>query len=119
MDAFEYSENKTKAMVTFQAHKFPYTASVYYQCNVKLCLKSSGGCDDVPPNCDSQLNGLLLPSRKRRDVGTVRDLEGVEADVRDMNIEVFSGLYVNEASDSDQPEGKTFISFFFLVLLLL
>ncbi|XP_022688715.1 cuticlin-1-like isoform X2 [Varroa jacobsoni] len=104
MDAFEYSENKTKAMVTFQAHKFPYTASVYYQCNVKLCLKSSGGCDDVPPNCDSQLNGLLLPSRKRRDVGTVRDLEGVEADVRDMNIEVFSGLYVNEASDSDQPE---------------
>lgn len=106
MDAFEYSENKTKAMVTFQAHKFPYTASVYYQCNVKLCLKSSGGCDDVPPNCDPQISRLSLLSRKRRDVGTVRDLESVEADVRDMNIEVFSGLYVNEASESDQNEGN-------------
>lgn len=102
MGAFDYSENKTKALVTFQAHKFPYTASVYYQCNVKLCLKASGGCDDVPPNCDPQLSGLV--SRKRRDIGTVRDLDSVEADVRDMNIEVFSGLYVNEPADSE-PEG--------------
>ncbi|XP_028966901.1 uncharacterized protein LOC100902690 [Galendromus occidentalis] len=104
MGAFDYSENKTKALVTFQAHKFPYTASVYYQCNVKLCLKASGGCDDVPPNCDPQLTGLV--SRKRRDVGTVRDLDAVDADVRDMNIEVFSGLYVNEAVDAE-PEATS------------
>ena len=103
MGAFDYSENKTKALVTFQAHKFPYTASVYYQCNVKLCLKASGGCDDVPPNCDPQLNSGLV-SRKRRDVGTVRDLDALDADVRDMNIEVYSGLYVNEPADSE-PEG--------------
>lgn len=45
MGRFEYSEDKTKASVHFQAHKFPYTASVYYQCNVKLCLKADGGCD--------------------------------------------------------------------------
>lgn len=45
MGTFEYSEDKTRAMVHFQAHKFPYTASVYYQCNVKLCLKADKGCD--------------------------------------------------------------------------
>lgn len=47
MGMFEYSEDKTKASVHFQAHKFPYTASVYYQCNVKLCLKADNGCDTV------------------------------------------------------------------------
>ena len=44
---FEYSANLTKASVSFQAHKFPYTSSVYYQCNVRLCLKQAGGCRDV------------------------------------------------------------------------
>lgn len=39
MGMFQYSDDGTKASVTFQAHKFPYTASVYYQCNVKLCNK--------------------------------------------------------------------------------
>lgn len=100
MGPFDYSDNKTKALVTFQAHKFPYTASVYYQCNVKLCLKASGGCEDVPPNCDASLTNLR---RKRREVGKVTDLDAVEADVRDMSIEVFSGLYVNEAQDAE-PE---------------
>ena len=47
MGPFNYSETKTSAKVNFQAHKFPYTASVYYQCNVRLCLKHTGGCDDV------------------------------------------------------------------------
>lgn len=47
MGPFEYSHNKTRATVSFQAHKFPYTSSVYYQCNVRLCLKDSGGCEDV------------------------------------------------------------------------
>lgn len=47
MGNFHYSEDKTKANVHFQAHKFPYTASVYYQCNVKLCMKSNGGCEHV------------------------------------------------------------------------
>lgn len=50
MGNFEYSEDKTEAKVLFQAHKFPYTASVYYQCNVRLCLKDAGGCDDVVSN---------------------------------------------------------------------
>lgn len=49
MGMFQYSGDKTKAKVEFQAHKFPYTASVYYQCNVKLCLKNDndGGCQEV------------------------------------------------------------------------
>lgn len=35
MGEFEYSSSKTTALVHFQAHKFPYTSSVYYQCNVR------------------------------------------------------------------------------------
>ncbi|KAG0426988.1 hypothetical protein HPB47_025932, partial [Ixodes persulcatus] len=100
---FEYTLNKTRASVTFQAHKFPYTSSVYYQCNVKLCLKSSGGCDDVPPDCDDVRHNL----RRRRDVeakGDLKAMEKQEQDVRDLSIEVFSGLYVNEVSDLEDPE---------------
>lgn len=44
MGQFQYSANKTTAVVNFQAHKFPYTTSVYYQCHVNLCLKANGGC---------------------------------------------------------------------------
>ena len=47
MGSFEYSASKTTALVHFQAHKFPYTPSVYYQCNVRLCIRHAGGCDDV------------------------------------------------------------------------
>merc|ERR1712051_718335 len=32
MGELEYSSSKTTALVKFQAHKFPYTSSVYYQC---------------------------------------------------------------------------------------
>lgn len=47
MGNFQYTNEKTKAIVHFQAHKFPYTASVYYQCNVKLCLKADNGCESL------------------------------------------------------------------------
>lgn len=47
MGQFIYNEDKTEARVNFQAHKFPYTASVYYQCNVRLCVKHDGGCNDT------------------------------------------------------------------------
>ena len=54
MGEFEYSASKTTALVRFQAHKFPYTSSVYYQCNVKLCIKHAGGCDAVVSPIGSQ-----------------------------------------------------------------
>ena len=47
MGEFEYSSSKTTAIVHFQAHKFPYTSSVYYQCNVRLCIRHAGGCEDT------------------------------------------------------------------------
>ncbi len=47
MGPFDYTQNLTRAVVAFHAHKFPYTSSVYYQCNVRLCLKEGGGCEDV------------------------------------------------------------------------
>merc|ERR1711881_115061 len=63
MGEFEYSASKTTALVHFQAHKFPYTSSVYYQCNVKLCIKHAGGCDQVPPICE---NGVNIVRKKRQ-----------------------------------------------------
>ena len=47
MGPFEYSEDRMSATVTFPAHKFPYTASVYYQCNVKLCAILDPDCQKV------------------------------------------------------------------------
>ncbi|CAG9835377.1 unnamed protein product [Diabrotica balteata] len=94
MGMFKYSEDKSKASVEFQAHKFPYTASVYYQCNVKLCLKADKSCD-VEPTCWNN-NG----NRIRRQAGSESDnKEGTPA-----KIELFTGLYVNEANDVAKPE---------------
>lgn len=47
MGQFEYSDDRTKANVSFPAHKFPYTSSVYYQCNVKLCIINDPDCHKV------------------------------------------------------------------------
>lgn len=153
MGQFTYNEDKTEARVNFQAHKFPYTASVYYQCNVRLCVKHGGGCSNTvikilpfflieilflvvversfrkigmnyvivtswlerrsyeesfgenpkeiidipllqPPACN-------LVSRRRRDTAddnAVKGVEGLDGGTP-ATIEVYSGLYVNEASD--------------------
>jgi len=100
MGPFDYSDSKTEAIVNFQAHKFPYTASVYYQCNVRLCLKHTGGCDDVPPVCEDGLN--LRRRRRATEDATVTDLEVEDEPV----IEVYSGLIVNEGEElpEDEPQ---------------
>ncbi|ENN81248.1 hypothetical protein YQE_02342, partial [Dendroctonus ponderosae] len=90
MGMFKYSEDNNRAEVHFKAHKFPYIASVYYQCNVKLCLKANNGCETKPPVC-----GGSSGTRPRRQAGAENaDSEGTPA-----TIEVYSGLYVNEAND--------------------
>ncbi|XP_037067907.1 cuticlin-1-like isoform X2 [Pollicipes pollicipes] len=94
----EYTDSKTSASVSFLAHKFPYTASVYYQCNVRLCLKHGGGCDDVPPVCEQGKN--LRRRRRALQNATVTDVEPGDERV----IEVFSGLYVNEGSEPEAAE---------------
>ncbi|KAI2801588.1 hypothetical protein BLOT_009402 [Blomia tropicalis] len=112
MGQFEYTGNLTRAHVSFHAHKFPYTSSVYYQCNVRLCLKDNGGCDDVPPSCDR--NGRNYRHRARRDTydavvvpttsggqypnlatALASRLASQKGD-KDMSMEVYSGLYVDE-----------------------
>jgi len=98
MGEFEYSASKTTALVRFQAHKFPYTSSVYYQCNVKLCIKHAGGCDQVPPICE---NGINLVRRKRQVVELDERDNAYELIDRPETIKVYSGLYVNEAEDLD------------------
>jgi hypothetical protein len=48
MPKFEYENNNTRAAVAFRAHKFPHTSSIYYQCNVRLCINGgAGGCEQV------------------------------------------------------------------------
>lgn len=47
MGQFEYSADRSEATVAFPAHKFPYTASVYYQCNVQLCALADPACQQV------------------------------------------------------------------------
>lgn len=44
---FDYDGDRTKATVSFPAHKFPYTTSVYYQCNVRLCSLHEDNCHKV------------------------------------------------------------------------
>ncbi|KAK8773521.1 hypothetical protein V5799_011946, partial [Amblyomma americanum] len=56
-----------------------------------------------PPDCSDVRHNV----RRRRDVeakGDLTALEKSEQDVRDLSIEVFSGLYVNEVTDSEDPE---------------
>ncbi|XP_034838633.1 uncharacterized protein pio [Maniola hyperantus] len=82
MGLFQYSREKQEAHVSFPAHKFPYTASVYYTCEVKLCdLNHPTDCEP----CTHKKN------RVRRESD-----DGAPA-----TVEVFSGLWVNEA---DSPE---------------
>jgi len=103
MGELEYSSSKTTALVKFQAHKFPYTSSVYYQCNVKLCIKHAGGCDQVPPVCENGVNIV----RKKRQVVELDESDGSEVyDLveREETIKVYTGLYVDEASDLDDDE---------------
>lgn len=103
MGEFEYSSSKTTALVHFQAHKFPYTSSVYYQCNVRLCIRHAGGCEDTPPICDAQGQNLLKKRRKRQTV-ELDETQGLLYDTRreDLKVKVYRGLYVSEANDLDE-----------------
>lgn len=102
MGEFEYSASKTTALVRFQAHKFPYTSSVYYQCNVKLCIKHAGGCDQVPPVCE---DGVNIVKRRKRQVVELTDRDAAyDVLEKEETIKVYSGLYVNEAQDLDAEE---------------
>merc|ERR1712203_785841 len=102
MGEFEYSSSKTTALVHFQAHKFPYTSSVYYQCNVRLCIRHAGGCEDTPPICDAQGQNLLKKRRKRQTL-ELDETQGLlyDTDRNDLKVKVYRGLYVSEANDLD------------------
>lgn len=112
MPQFVYARNLTRASVTFQAHKFPYTSSVYYQCNVRLCFRE-GGCNHVPPSCEKfnqnsnykSIEGSnAINGRHRRwvdggeldAVASEELLKPKSSDLKAMSIEVFSGLNVDE-----------------------
>lgn len=84
MGSFQYSKDKQEAHVTFSAHKFPYTASVYYTCEVKLC--------DLRHPTDCEPCSHKKRARRQADEG------------QPATVEVFSGLYVNEADSPDADE---------------
>ncbi|XP_037910060.1 uncharacterized protein LOC119650908 [Hermetia illucens] len=95
MGSFEYSEDRMAATVTFPAHKFPYTASVYYQCNVRLCALQDPDCQKAP-TCGSNKRP------KRQANGKEDDSDGLPA-----FIEVYSGLYVNENPEISESDGDS------------
>uniref|UniRef100_T1IWN1 ZP domain-containing protein n=1 Tax=Strigamia maritima TaxID=126957 RepID=T1IWN1_STRMM len=105
MGELEYSADKTMATVRFQAHKFPYTSSVYYQCNVQLCLKQSPDCDDVPPLCTSDGRNL----RRKRSAQNDEDIDksGKQQEQKDLNVAVYSGLHVNDPQDESIEDIET------------
>lgn len=86
MGMFQYSGDRTRAQVAFPAHRFPYSAAVYYSCAVRLCHKADG---DACEPC----------SGKKRVRRQTSDDEGSPA-----TIEVFSGLYVNEVTDLPESD---------------
>ncbi|ALC40748.1 pio, partial [Drosophila busckii] len=91
MGQFNYTSDRLAANVTFPAHKFPYTTSVYYQCNVRLCALEDPSCQQAP---------VCSGKRPKRQASDGKDDEAMPA-----TIEVFSGLYVNEnenTNDSDE-----------------
>lgn len=87
MGQFEYTEDRTNATVSFPAHKFPYTTSVYYQCNVRLCALADPECRQSP-DCTAKR------TKRQSDVKKDDDEDGHPA-----TIEVYSGLYVNENAE--------------------
>lgn len=102
MGQFNYTNDRLAANVTFPAHKFPYTTSVYYQCNVKLCDVKDPECQTVRKlhrsSCIFYRNSITTQAPlcggkrpKRQTTNDTRDEDGMPA-----TIEVFSGLYVNE-----------------------
>lgn len=115
MPRFEYSNNFTRAVVSFPAHKFPHTSSVYYQCNVRLCI-NNGGCDQAECANDATPSNPNGTPRKKRFVGhneaVVDELNAVPTasalkaarpqsvaskDSGDLSFDVYSGLYVRDA----------------------
>lgn len=130
MPAFEYSNNYTRAAVSFPAHKFPHTSSVYYQCNISLCI-NNGNCaqNECKPGPGPQGNvaqGQAAPSqtgarRKRHSTHSttsrmtnsdtltqrtqITDLDENPSS-EDLTFEVYSGLQVNDADpDVDLEPG--------------
>ncbi|KAG8198907.1 hypothetical protein JTE90_015119 [Oedothorax gibbosus] len=108
MGSFEYSKDLTTAHVTYPAFKFPFSSSIYYRCNVKLCLKESGGCTDVPPICDAIGNNVRVRRRKRQSgaevdsSGNLDELRLKDENLRDRSVDVYTGLLVNEVDELDE-----------------
>lgn len=111
MQKFDYTNNFTRASVTFLAHKFPHTSSIYYQCNVRLCVNASGGCSQT--NCP---NSLVHGSQRRRKRSSVNELTTPESayntvlspslsggssghsvtKIPELSFDVYSGLHVED-----------------------
>lgn len=97
MGPFDYSEDRSTAIVTFPAHKFPYTASVYYQCNVRLCALHDPECKKAP----------TCVKRSKRASDDDEEVANTE-EGHPATIEVYSGLYVNENAEIIEGDDSVF-----------
>ena len=58
-----------------------------------------------PPICDAQGSNILLRRRRRQTI-ELDETDGLlyDADREDLKVKVYSGLYVNEATDLDSEQ---------------
>lgn len=124
MPKFKYSNSSTYGEVSFPAHKFPHTSSVYYQCNVRLCI-NNGGCQQA--ECPGPASNSGGPRKKRFasnhnhpvNGGTKQEAnEGSPPSLpmpsalklpspygnngTNLSFDVYSGLYVNDLDDGGE-----------------
>lgn len=104
---FEYTEDRAKATVTFPAHKFPYTTSVYYQCNVRLCALDDPDCHKTPTCANRSSSKPRVKRQSPSSTTTTARTSSTDDEGLPATIEVFSGLYVNENAEVINDDGDS------------
>lgn len=90
MGEFDYSDDASHAMVSFNAHRFPDSNIVNYQCMVQMCLKSVG-----QQSCAVDCAENSTRRRKREEISSGR-VEELSDRGPSPSVMVFRGLLVND-----------------------
>ncbi|CAI4227626.1 unnamed protein product [Auanema sp. JU1783] len=77
LSELQYDQNLMRAHATSQVFKYADSNQLYFTCQVRLCQKQMGMCQDVtPPKCGADREDLINEvNRTRRSVDTHSDLE--------------------------------------------
>ncbi|PAV61900.1 hypothetical protein WR25_19026 [Diploscapter pachys] len=63
-----YDHGYTRAVASASAYNFPDQNSLYYNCQIKICYKTDGGCDGItPPRCGASADSSSPSAIKTKD----------------------------------------------------